>query len=86
MDLADRRRLRTKKNVLISSSTWIGSFSAMSEVVYSVKMSSSSSRSEISFDGGTAARLADEVLLAGRADEVVVLVAEAHVLERLEAA
>ena len=30
--------------------------------------------------------LAQEVLLAGRADEVVVLVAEAHVLERLAAA
>ena len=59
----------------------------MSEVVCSVKMSISSLRSANSCSGGTfCARLAQEVLLAGGPDDVVVGVAVAGVVERVEAA
>ena len=55
----------------------------MSEVVYSVKMSSELGALVRSLDGGTfCPRLAQEPLLARGPDDVVVLVAVANVLER----
>ena len=73
----------TARKVFSSSSRVTPSL--MSEVVYSVKMSSSSLRSLISVPARASGGLAHEVLLARRTHEVVVVVAEAHVLERLEA-
>ena len=60
----------------------------MSEVVYLVKMSISwcARREDQLRRAAPAPRLAEEVLLAGGADEVVVRVAVADVLERLVAA
>ena len=55
----------------------------MSEVVCLPKISIRRSRLSISVDADLLLGLAQEVLLAGGADEVGVLVAEAHVLERL---
>ena len=70
------------------STSTIVSVSLMSEVVYSVKMSISvvrASRTQVP-DRHALAGGAEEVLLAGRADEVRVGVAVAHVLQRLLAA
>ena len=69
------------------STSSISPASSMSEVVCSVKMSISSLRSAKSDLGGDLlARLAQEVLLAGGADDVVVGVAVAGVVERVEPA